>query len=112
MLHPKTAGRLGGTQAIPINARLIAATNRDLEALLKEGKFREVPSSAHSSCARERISRCGTWGRRSKDRKPRPCQGGEAKAAAKETVYRDVRGCISGVLLVRHSLYFKSDARM
>jgi two-component system response regulator AtoC len=41
VLQEKKVQRLGGTQAIPINARLIAATNRDLEALLKEGKFRE-----------------------------------------------------------------------
>ena len=41
VLQEKKVQRLGSTQAIPINARLIAATNRDLEALLKEGKFRE-----------------------------------------------------------------------
>jgi two-component system, NtrC family, response regulator AtoC len=41
VLQEKKVQRLGGTQAIPINARLIAATNRDLEALLREGKFRE-----------------------------------------------------------------------
>ena len=41
VLQEKKVQRLGGTQAMPINARLIAATNRDLEALMKEGKFRE-----------------------------------------------------------------------
>jgi two-component system, NtrC family, response regulator AtoC len=41
VLQDKKVQRLGSTQAIPINARIVAATNRDLEALLKEGKFRE-----------------------------------------------------------------------
>jgi DNA-binding NtrC family response regulator len=33
--------RLGGTQTIRSRARIIAATNRDVEALLREGAFRE-----------------------------------------------------------------------
>ena len=33
--------RLGGTQTIKINARMIAATNRDLGRAVSEGKFRE-----------------------------------------------------------------------
>ena len=33
--------RLGGTQLIPFDARIIAATNRNLEEWVKEGKFRE-----------------------------------------------------------------------
>jgi transcriptional regulator with GAF, ATPase, and Fis domain len=33
--------RLGGTQTIKINARMIAATNRDLARAVSEGKFRE-----------------------------------------------------------------------
>jgi two-component system response regulator AtoC len=41
VLQDRKVQRLGGTQAIPINARLIAATNRELEQLLKQGKFRE-----------------------------------------------------------------------
>jgi DNA-binding NtrC family response regulator len=32
--------RLGGTRKVPVDARVIAATNQDLEALSKEGKFR------------------------------------------------------------------------
>jgi PAS domain S-box-containing protein len=32
--------RLGGTQTIKVNARIIAATNRDLEKEMKEGRFR------------------------------------------------------------------------
>jgi two-component system response regulator AtoC len=41
VLQDKKVQRLGSTQSIPINARIVAATNRDLEALLREGKFRE-----------------------------------------------------------------------
>jgi two-component system response regulator AtoC len=33
--------RLGGTSPMPINARIIAATNKDLEQMVREGKFRE-----------------------------------------------------------------------
>lgn len=33
--------RIGGEETIPMNARLIAATNHNLEDLIKEGKFRE-----------------------------------------------------------------------
>ena len=41
VLQDRRIQRLGGTQPIPLDARFIAATNRHLEALLKEGKFRE-----------------------------------------------------------------------
>ncbi|MEO0903047.1 MAG: sigma 54-interacting transcriptional regulator, partial [Bacteroidota bacterium] len=33
--------RLGGTKTIKVNVRIVAATNRDLEKMVKEGKFRE-----------------------------------------------------------------------
>ena len=33
--------RVGGAESIPIDVRLIAATNRDLTAMIGEGKFRE-----------------------------------------------------------------------
>ena len=33
--------RVGGTEARPVNIRLICATNMDLEALVREGRFRE-----------------------------------------------------------------------
>jgi DNA-binding NtrC family response regulator len=33
--------RVGGEEVIPMKARIITATNRNLEALIKEGKFRE-----------------------------------------------------------------------
>jgi two-component system response regulator AtoC len=33
--------RLGGDTDIPVNARIVSATNRDIEALVREGRFRE-----------------------------------------------------------------------
>jgi two-component system response regulator AtoC len=41
VLQERKVQRLGSTQPIPINARIIAATNRELEQLIREGKFRE-----------------------------------------------------------------------
>lgn len=41
LLQEKTIERLGGSAPIPVDVRVIAATNRDLEAALAEGRFRE-----------------------------------------------------------------------
>jgi two-component system response regulator AtoC len=41
VLADRRVQRLGGTLPIPVDARLIAATNRDLNALVAEGRFRE-----------------------------------------------------------------------
>jgi two-component system, NtrC family, response regulator len=40
-LQEKVIERLGGREPIPIDARIIAATNQDLEAAVKSGRFRE-----------------------------------------------------------------------
>jgi DNA-binding NtrC family response regulator len=40
-IEEKTFERLGGNKTIHANTRIIAATNRDIEALVREGKFRE-----------------------------------------------------------------------
>jgi transcriptional regulator with PAS, ATPase and Fis domain len=40
MMEHKEVCRVGGINAIPINVRFIAATNQDLEQLMKENKFR------------------------------------------------------------------------
>jgi two-component system, NtrC family, response regulator AtoC len=40
-LETKTVERVGGTKPIPLDVRLVAATNRSLEQLVREGRFRE-----------------------------------------------------------------------
>ncbi len=40
-IQNKKIRRLGGTEEIPIDIRIIAATNKNIEKLIKEGKFRE-----------------------------------------------------------------------
>jgi DNA-binding NtrC family response regulator len=41
LLQEKRIERLGGRDTIPVDVRIIAATNRDLESALSEGHFRE-----------------------------------------------------------------------
>lgn len=41
LLQEKSIERLGGREPIPVDVRIIAATNRNLEAALAEGSFRE-----------------------------------------------------------------------
>ena len=40
-LQEKTIRRVGGTNEIPVDVRIIAATNQDLKRRIQEGKFRE-----------------------------------------------------------------------
>jgi two-component system nitrogen regulation response regulator GlnG len=41
LLQEKSIERLGGREPIPVDVRIIGATNRDLEAALSDGRFRE-----------------------------------------------------------------------
>jgi transcriptional regulator with GAF, ATPase, and Fis domain len=41
VLQNKEIERVGGTQTIPVNVRIISATNKNLEALVRSGDFRE-----------------------------------------------------------------------
>ena len=41
VLQDKSIKRVGGTKLVEIDARIIVATNKDLMALIKEGRFRE-----------------------------------------------------------------------
>ena len=41
VLEEKAFRRVGGTGDVHVDVRVIAATNRDLETLVREGRFRE-----------------------------------------------------------------------
>lgn len=41
VLQEKSFERVGGNKSMPTNVRIIAATHRDLEKMIEEGKFRE-----------------------------------------------------------------------
>jgi nitrogen regulation protein NR(I) len=41
VLQQQTFQRVGGTEVISVDVRILAATHRNLEAMLREGKFRE-----------------------------------------------------------------------
>src|SRR5262245_35121251 len=41
VLQERTLRRVGGTEEIPVDVRIIAATNRDLSAMVSENQFRE-----------------------------------------------------------------------
>lgn len=41
VIQEREITRVGGVESVPINVRIISATNRDLLALVREGKFRE-----------------------------------------------------------------------
>jgi len=41
VLQNKTVMRVGSTKPVPVDFRLICATNMDLQSMMKEGKFRE-----------------------------------------------------------------------
>lgn len=41
VMEDKKVRRVGGTREIPVNVRVVCATNKDLRALIAQGKFRE-----------------------------------------------------------------------
>ena len=47
-LEQREVFRLGGEKVVPVDIRVIAATNKNLWQMVKEGKFREM-------CIRDRI---------------------------------------------------------
>jgi len=59
LLQEKKIERLGGREPIPVDVRILAATNRDLEAAVAEGRFREdldMPSPGLTPGAVEALS--------------------------------------------------------
>ena len=46
VLEDRQVMRLGGSRAVPLAARVVAATNRDLEREVEEGRFRQVSNLA------------------------------------------------------------------
>ena len=65
VLQEKSFERIGGSKTIKVDVRIIAATNRKLDELVKEGKFREdlyyrlnvVPIEIPPFVKEDRISR-------------------------------------------------------
>ncbi|PKL26629.1 MAG: sigma-54-dependent Fis family transcriptional regulator [Spirochaetae bacterium HGW-Spirochaetae-3] len=41
VIQERKVSRLGGTKGVPVDARIVAATNRDLEKMVADGSFRE-----------------------------------------------------------------------
>ena len=41
VIQEKKIERVGGTEEIPLDIRIIAATHRNLESMMREGRFRE-----------------------------------------------------------------------
>ncbi len=41
VLQEREIDRVGGTQPVPVDVRVVAATNRDIEAMVRDGRFRE-----------------------------------------------------------------------
>jgi DNA-binding NtrC family response regulator len=41
VIDAREVQRLGGTRTVPLNVRVIAATNQDLESLVRQGRFRK-----------------------------------------------------------------------
>ena len=59
-LESRTIQRVGGNEDIRVDFRLVAATNRDLAAYVREGKFREETS--RRTCAKGSSARTSTTG--------------------------------------------------
>jgi len=49
VLQERTFERVGGSQPITVNVRVVAATNRDLRAAVEAGTFRQTCSTGSTS---------------------------------------------------------------
>lgn len=53
VLHEREFERVGGTRTLRMQARVIAATNQDLEALIKQNRGQSFCSPAHAKCVKD-----------------------------------------------------------
>lgn len=58
VLQEREIERLGGSRTIPVNVRVIAATNRDLWQMVEDRQFRSDPLSPE--CLPTELPRCAT----------------------------------------------------
>jgi len=61
VLQEREFERVGGSKPIPVNVRVIAATNRDLQAAVADGIFRRI-FSIDSTCSRRTCPPCANAG--------------------------------------------------
>jgi len=61
VLQEREFERVGGSKPIPVNVRVIAATNRDLQAAVADGIFRRI-FSIDSTCSRWTCPPCANAG--------------------------------------------------
>ena len=58
-IEQETFTRLGGTDEIKVDVRIIAASNRDLETMAKAGSFARISFTGSTSC-RSTFRRCAS----------------------------------------------------
>ncbi len=118
VLETRTFERVGGEEAITVDIRLVAATNRDLEAWVREGKFREdlyfrlnvvdITLPALARRAGDIPLLCDAFIREFAGKHGRPVSGITAEAAALLGAYawpgnvRELRNTIEKMVVLAH----------
>ncbi len=60
VIEGQVVHRIGSRHGIPIDVRLIAATNRDLDAMVRDGRFREVLEAYEVQLLKDALARLRT----------------------------------------------------